>query len=152
MGGAAVVREIVLTKIQFMVEGKPVPKARPRWSRRTGKTYTPKRTQAHEKAIAMWCRAAMMDGGFMSAFPLEGAVRVAIDFVFKRTKKTKSALYHTITPDIDNLEKCVLDGINKAGLWKDDSQVIECFASKRFVVSDESEKPHTKVTVTRIMP
>jgi Holliday junction resolvase RusA-like endonuclease len=35
----------------------------------------------------------------------------------------KGRLYHTKRPDIDNLEKALLDGLGDAGIFGDDAQV-----------------------------
>lgn len=39
---------------------------------------------------------------------------------------------HIVKPDLDNLDKAVLDAITELGLWKDDSQVVMLLSSKEY--------------------
>jgi len=44
-------------------------------------------------------------------------------------------------PDLDNIEKAILDALTNLGIWRDDSQVVEVYKSKRYGV------PRALVTV-----
>ncbi len=93
----------------FHVPGPPVPKARPRWSRRSRTWYTPRRTEDYEIDVG-WeaLRARVMP------FNCDYRGRVKVSMVFRVRGRC----------DIDNAAKVILDACNKI-LWKDDSQVVE---------------------------
>lgn len=64
--------------------------------------------------------------------PIESPVSVDILFAFPYRKSEKKAhvkkgaiLAHTTRPDLDNLEKGLLDTMTKLGFWSDDSLVFE---------------------------
>lgn len=97
----------------FRVESRPVPKARPRVAR--GHAYTPKRTKDYEEIVRIAYKKA---GGTK----LEGAVFMRIGAVYKAPKK--SLLYHNRTkkPDLDNIAKAIMDGLNGIA-YEDDAQV-----------------------------
>jgi Holliday junction resolvase RusA-like endonuclease len=120
--------------ITFSVPGDPVPQPRPRVSTRGGfaRAYVPKThpVHAYRAAIAEAARAA--DAG-VHGDPVE----VVIDFVFARPKShsNKSGLKPDAPrlprPDIDNLEKAVLDSLNGVA-WEDDTQVARVVKEKSY--------------------
>ena len=111
--------------ITFSVPGDPVPQPRPRITVRGshGHAYTPSDhpIHAYRAAIAAAARAA---GAGVHGDP----VRMVIDFVFARPKShmRKTGIAKNAPqlprPDIDNLEKAVLDALNGVA-WEDDTQV-----------------------------
>ena len=114
--------------MEFVIEGKPQGKARPRFSRKSGTVYTPSKTARYEKEIRDSFLAA---GGKMIS---DGSyVTVAVDAYFKIPKSyikgKRLACEHNINrpdkkPDMDNILKVVMDALNKVA-YKDDKQVIE---------------------------
>ena len=107
--------------VTFEIPGKPFAKQRPRSTKR-GHTYTPPETVAYEKMVGDTGRWHFKE-------PLQGAVVVIVVAIFKPAKswsKKKRAVAmgepHTQTPDKDNIEKAILDGLNKIA-YADDSQV-----------------------------
>ena len=55
------------------------------------------------------------------------------------TKKAKADMLegrrqHIVKPDLDNLVKAVLDGLNGIA-WHDDAQIVELHISKKYVQS-----------------
>ena len=63
--------------------------------------------------------------------------------LFEDPKKKQAAVYAgeikpTVKPDIDNIVKIVLDGLNGVA-FTDDKQVIEIQAQKCYVFDDEQE-------------
>lgn len=101
-------------KVSIRISGKPVPKGRPRLSRYGG-AFTPETTVAYEQAIANAYREQAPGVVF------DGLVEIFCYFGLKR---------HTVT-DLDNLEKSVWDGLEKAGAFaKGDSQIYASHASK----------------------
>ena len=119
--------------MEFIVEGDPQGKARPRFSRRSETVYTPSKTAKYEKEIRDSFLAA---GGKM--IPDGSYVTVAVDAYFKIPKSyikgKRLACEHNINrpdkkPDIDNVLKVVLDALNKIA-YADDKQVVEVWCRK----------------------
>lgn len=121
--------------VTYMVEGNPVGKQRPRFSRR-GKfvsTYTPTKTRDYESIIKDAAKQAMG-----SSEPLETPVTVAIyitvpipqSYSKKRTEACLSGSERPIKkPDIDNIAKCFLDAMNEI-VYLDDTQVLTLHVTK----------------------
>lgn len=119
--------------MEFIVEGDPQGKARPRFSRRSETVYTPSKTAKYEKEIRDSFLAA---GGKM--IPDGSYVTVAVDAYFKIPKSyikgKRWACECNINrpdkkPDIDNVLKVVLDALNKIA-YADDKQVVEVWCRK----------------------
>ena len=85
---------------------------------------------------------------------ITGAIMITLHFYFPRPKghfgtgrnsdrlKASAPVLHTKKPDIDNLEKFVLDSLNKV-MWKDDSQVFSVVKSKSYTLQD----PRTEIKI-----
>nr|DAM12768.1 MAG TPA: Endodeoxyribonuclease RusA [Caudoviricetes sp.] len=119
--------------MEFVVEGEPQGKARPRFSRRSGTVYTPAKTAKYEKEI----RQAFLDAGG-KMIPAGSYVAVTVDAYFSipksYTKRKRLECEHNIKrpdkkPDIDNVVKVVLDALNKVA-YEDDKQVIGVICRK----------------------
>tara|TARA_R100001143_G_C3332795_1_gene120309 strand:- start:238 stop:747 length:510 start_codon:yes stop_codon:yes gene_type:complete len=127
--------------LTFVLPGVPVPKGRPRMTRR-GHVFTPQKTVSYERSIALAAQAAKskLAGGQL----FDSAVMVTIHCHFGMPKswsrKRKEAMLyepHIQLPDLDNLVKSVLDGLNQTyGIWDDDKQVAAVTATKHW--SEES--------------
>lgn len=101
---------------------QPIPKGRPRMTRRGG-VYTPQKTRDAEEDIKYWLlkkRAPSFEG------------RIGVYLVFNIQKaKTSRLQYPTSKCDIDNLAKLVLDACNET-LYEDDGQIVFLMCEKRF--------------------
>lgn len=113
--------------VAFEHPGDPASKARPRFTSRGNRTYTPTRTLIAQRALAERFQSAMK--GRM----IEG--NVAIAAVFYRPNRQRI--------DADNLMKLVLDAATAAGVWLDDSQVT----AQASVVELDAERPRTLVAL-----
>ncbi len=114
------------------IDIEPKAKGRPRVGAR-GNVYTPYSTRAYESAIRIECRSYMKRRRYKQ---ITGAARVFLSFHFKRPKSHKGVDYpHTQKPDIDNLIKAVLDGMNGT-VYHDDCQIVELSATKSFADAD----------------
>ena len=124
----------------FQVLGEPVAMGRPRFTR-NGRVYTPKKTEEAVNHIASV--AAEM----IPYRECEDMFDISIQFHFKRPKRMKkgAAVRKATKPDIDNLVKTVLDGLNRSGVWKDDNQVVALRASKYYCGTDE--EPRTQIFI-----
>ncbi len=95
---------MVSTSLSFTVPGRPVPKERPRLGA-NGNVYTPRRTAMWEDLIAWHVRGERANFG-------DAPVQVRCTFhVAGRAG------------DLDNCVKSLLDGIQKSGAIRNDSQV-----------------------------
>lgn len=108
---------------------KAIPKQRPRFNIKTGSVYTPKITQEFEKIINLACK---------SKKPILDPCKIKIDIYFKMpiswSKKKQLDYYdkpHFKKPDLDNLIKAIMDGLNGKA-YVDDSQVVIIEATKRW--------------------
>lgn len=97
--------------------------------------HTPPETKAYEEEIALRCRQAMTA---RAAFT--GPVSVSIFVVMrppaswakKRQQDAMAGLnVPTSRPDLDNVLKAILDGMNGIA-YGDDAQVVSLSASKRY--------------------
>lgn len=112
--------------IDIVIHGKPVGKARPRFGRRKDggvMTYTPRETKSYEQSVRTLAQCAMMGKSM-----LEGPVRVTISAYFQHKTKTG---YHISRPDLDNIVKAILDGLNGT-VFADDSAVAVLVATKQY--------------------
>jgi len=121
--------------IMFTVYGHPIAKGRPRFSTR-GKfpvAYTPEKTKNYESDVGMMAKAAMG-----ASNPLEGALEAFIYVTFPvpasySKKRTEACLSdsekHTKKPDLDNVIKSVIDGMDKI-VFENDSQITSIHSTK----------------------
>ena len=124
-----------MISIMFTVYGHPVAKGRPRFSTR-GKfpvAYTPEKTKTYENEVGMMAKAAMG-----ASEVLEGALEACIYVTFPvptsySKKRTEACLSnfekHTKRPDLDNVIKSVIDGMDKI-VFDNDSQITSIYATK----------------------
>jgi Holliday junction resolvase RusA-like endonuclease len=103
----------------------PVPKGRPRFFR--GRVITPKKTREFEANLKQFVKTVFKEA------PYTGEVSVTLDFGRKRKVSA--------VPDLDNYVKGVTDSLNGV-IWKDDSQITELYASKKY-----SEKAYIRIRV-----
>lgn len=136
----------MVTRIFFVVPGEPVPKARPRFTMAGGKarTYTPTSSAAYETTVGLLAHAAMQGGE-----PMKGALHVQVQAFFtvphSWSKKRKAAAsWHASRPDLDNVVKSALDGLNRVA-FADDGQVASVYATKAY-----SATPRLEVAVYEI--
>lgn len=75
---------------------------------------------------------------------LTTAVNVALTFWLPRPKSVKRQ-YPTGTYDIDKLTRAVLDSITKAGVWRDDSDVVDLTVRKTYA---DLHQPGVLISIT----
>ena len=119
----------------FVVEGKPTGKGRPRFKRVGNfvQTYTPANTAEYEKLVRLKFQNA---GGVIT----ENPVKVEIVAFFTPPKSTRkrdrvemlaNRILPEKKPDVDNIAKIILDALNGIA-YKDDSQVVDLSVKKCF--------------------
>ena len=150
--------------LTFIIPGEPCAKGRPRVFVNGGKArgVTPKKTRNYEAMVAECAATAREESGGVWPLPAGTPVRVEVDAVFRRAgglfraKDSDEMIPRAKRPDVDNVAKAVLDGMDKAGIWQDDAQVVELVARKwdGAIVGlrreRRSEAPHVVVVLTVI--
>lgn len=106
---------------EITVTGEPVPKERPRMAR-SGHVYTPGKTKHQEAEIALeWVRR-------YKDLKIDKPVKMECIFYMKKAKACRDDVVQK-RPDIDNLLKTVLDGLNDVA-YIDDKQIFDVRAVK----------------------
>jgi Holliday junction resolvase RusA-like endonuclease len=127
--------------VYFEVKGDPVPKARARTVRKGGRTwsFTPKR-------VVVWEKTVKEEAAKHFTQPLPGPIQVSMIFYMDRPQSRRKDIWVPTTPDLDNLEKAVLDALNGVA-YVDDRFVVAKNAQKRYIRRDE---PRVCVRVTSL--
>jgi len=137
--------------MELVVYGKPIAKKRPRFFRRG-------------KYVGTYNDQEAEDGFFMiqimkqlPKYPPDkilGPIYIAMEFglpIPKSVSKKKRAeiiskpFCHIKKPDLDNLEKFVLDCLTRVGVWKDDSLIVSACSSKFY-----DENPFTRIIIDEV--
>ena len=120
----------MLSRVDISIPGKPRAKGRPRAGQHG--FYTPKETEAEEAYVRQLGSKAMQGRA-----PMVGPVRITLDAVFDmpmswpaRVREMRT-LPHISKPDLDNIEKLILDALNEV-VFADDAQVCEVRKTKRY--------------------
>lgn len=152
------VRTDRLAFFKFTAVGTPKAKARPRVVRNknTGlsQTYTPVQTVNWEGAIGWQAKQAltrMVIGhpGEFDVLPLAGRLVVGLRFNIGRPKSLPKSVEYPVKTrpgDLDNMAKAVLDALQAVGIIKDDCQVTDMDAVKRFADEDHPEGVEIQLT------
>jgi Holliday junction resolvase RusA-like endonuclease len=135
--------------IVFTIPGVPVAKGRAKFARRGNfvTTYTPDKTARYENLVKLAAQDAMGDvPPFETSIELRVMAYMPIPASWSM-KKQRAAALGEITPisrpDLDNIVKAIKDGCNTVA-WKDDSQVIDLIAKKRYGA------PRVEIEIVRI--
>lgn len=117
------------SEFTFVVLGRPVPKGRPRMTRR-GRVYTPKESILAEEHIAETINDVL---AVQDTPTFTGPVSVEMIFDKESTSVTVRPLQEAQTGlrgDLDNYIKLLLDGIQRSPLIDNDRQVLHIDAVK----------------------
>ena len=127
--------------LQCVIMGDPVGKGRPRFSRKTGRTYTPAKTREWEARMATTARV-----GWKGELGHEGPVEVIVRAYKRKPKAMKRAPeWRTVTPDADNCAKAAIDGLQNAGCIRNDSVVSRVVAESRWGCDDLGARVEVEV-------
>ena len=130
---------------EFEIPGPVTGKGRPRINTYTCRAYTPNKTKEYEELAKQYFILK-----YPRHIPIEGRVKVSIIAYFKIPKGTNKKneklmlngiISPTKKPDIDNIEKIVLDAMNTLA-FKDDNQITKLEIEK---VYSEEEKVYVKI-------
>lgn len=126
-----------MTEIEFWIPGLPVAKGRPIVSTISGhaRLRTPAKTVRYEGLVAHAASVAMS-----GAAPMRAPVMVMVDVRLpvpaswshkRRLLALDDRVLPTVRPDLDNIVKAVLDGINGV-VFEDDALVCDIATQKRY--------------------
>ena len=127
---------------QYIVEGKPIPLARPRLSRHT--TYNPQSHLLKEFNLVI---DSQNPNKSMFIGPIEMNVVFYMPIPKSWSKKKQDEVYatfHKKRPDISNLIKFVEDGVQ--GVLYDDDCIISSVTAQKIY----SFKPRTELTIREL--
>lgn len=128
---------IFFRKVKFEVPGRPIGKGRPRFVRigKYVRTYTPKDTIEYENKIKKSYLSNIGD------IKLNGPLCIDIKAYYEPPKSISNKrknimvndneILYTKKPDIDNIAKSVLDGLNSIA-FDDDAQVVKMTVEKHY--------------------
>ena len=141
------------TRLAFEVPGEPQPQGstkafKHRHSGRVMVTSDNTRLRPWRDAVCWHARQALF-----GREPLIGPVKVRVEFRFarpgghfgKRGLRPAAPREHVVRPDLDKLVRALLDALSDAGIWRDDAQVVETRARKRY-----HERPGAVVEITPV--
>lgn len=80
--------------------------------------------------VKTWREAVRSEAANVRGQTMTGAVMVDLCFTVHRPEKRKG--WPIVRPDLDKYIRAVLDALTDAGVWKDDSQVVELSARKQY--------------------
>ena len=130
--------------MKIVIPMPPVSKGRPRFA--NGHAYTPAKTRAYEEAVQLIARRSIKE-------PFTGPLRMKIHFYLPIPKswskaKKQAAMDKTVVPsakpDIDNLCKAIMDGLNGGIGYNDDKQIVELHTYKWY------GEPRTEIELEEI--
>lgn len=120
-----------MRKEQFVIDEEPIGKNRPRFTR-TGHVYSPQKNKEYEQRVKLSYNGEKFDG----------AVNLKLTAYYQKPKRSK-LLCPTKKPDIDNVAKIIMDGLNGVA-WDDDKQVVSLTAIKKWT----NDYPRVEVLIT----
>ena len=119
-------------RIKIVIEGDPIPAARPRFSSR--RCCHPARNVDYRREVEMAARLAMKGKP-----PLTGALKAVVQ-LYRRYRTTTR-----IFGDVDNHLKALFDGMNGI-VYLDDAQIVTCVVEKY----TDKERPRAEVSITEL--
>lgn len=125
--------------ITFRVFGEPAPKGS---KRHVGNG----RMIESSKKLPAWMRAVKQEAAKnRPSSPIDGPVDVSMDFYLPRSKRPRYDL-PAVKPDADKLARSILDGLEAAGILKNDSRVTHLQATKHYAT--QATPPGADITIT----
>lgn len=126
--------------ITFTVYGVPIPKGSTKAFMRPGMrfpivTHDNAKTKPWQESVVAAAREAMAGRA-----PIEEPVFLRVRFFVPKPKSApKRVLFPAKKPDLDKLLRCVKDGLTRAGVFRDDAQVVATVAWKDFAAGFRDE-------------
>ena len=133
----------------FFVMGLPKPQSRPR-------AFVRGKHAAVYSPVTEWRNDVKYAAAQQVPFK-DNALRISIEYLFSRPKshygtgknsevlKASAPKFMTKRPDLDNLNKAILDALQDSGLIGDDSSVIELASYKLYINKSETQGAEIQV-------
>jgi crossover junction endodeoxyribonuclease RusA len=134
-----------VTAVDVFIPGKAAPQGSKRHVGRGILVESSKDVKPWRESIR-WALLAM-PAPARASWPLQGPIWVQLEFVLPRPKSTPKRTTPPAVkrPDLDKLQRAVLDAVGSAGVWGDDAQVVEIHARKR--LAEIGEVPGCQVRI-----
>ncbi len=126
--------------LSFVVPGKPVQQGSKTVFNGRAVDSNQKRLKPWRAAVAAEASAEALSRGVET---LEGPVAVVIEFRFERPKTVRRE-WPAVQPDVDKLERAILDALTDARVFRDDAQVVVLKGTKVYA---EAAGAHVSVGV-----
>lgn len=129
--------------MQFVVDGEPVPKSRPRFA--NGRAYTPKRTKDFEQKV----REAYTGEMYPTDIPLMVLITAYLAIPKSARAKVSEGMIKGVIrplkrPDADNIAKSITDALNGVA-YADDKQIVRLTVAKYYSIC-----PRTEVVIEEV--
>ncbi len=127
--------------VRIVVPGKPQGKGRPRFSRATGRAFTPEPTVRYENLVRYAAHEAMAGAPMLvEALRLQIVAHIEVPASWS-ARKRQDALWGLIMPevkpDFDNIAK-IVDALNGV-VWDDDKRVVDAKQLKVYAATPRLE-------------
>ena len=141
----------------IVVHGVPAPQGSKKggYSPKTGKTFVYEQNSKTQKSWRQDVIAAAVQFRELHGLEtLDGPVGVVIYFRLPRPASVdiRRRPFPAVKPDMDKLIRNTLDGLTQAGVYRDDAQVVDLFAQKRYATDDPAGGPGATISVTLVKP
>lgn len=134
--------------IKFFVPGTPEPKGSTK--QKSNDSVMNGGSWDADKRMRAWLARVATAAAVFPSIP--GAVRVTLLFILPR-KATVKRPYVSVKPDLDKLQRCVFDALEKSGRIENDSRIVSIVADKIYQDKGFPAAHETGVHVTvKAMP
>lgn len=139
---------------EVWIAGEPVAKGRPRITSFNGqaRAYTPAKTRKEEERVArLWTGICIPQGEPIEVFVSAYHQRPKNHLLKSGLLSTagKASYFPTKRPDLDNIVKLILDGLNGVA-FHDDAQIVNLHAARYWAAVNE--EPGVRVRVRTLRP
>ena len=141
-----------MVKLIISIPAEPVAQGRPRLSSRGGfaRAYDPPKSRSWKAFVADYAEAAMKKAGIEA--PIDGPLLVKVRFAFplpksQYRKKVKPASWHMKRPDLDNLYKGLIDGMEGI-VYHRDAEIVKVVMDK--IIVEQGKAPYVNVSIETI--
>ena len=141
-----------MVKLIISIPAEPVAQGRSRLSSRGGfaRAYDPPKSRSWKAFVADYAETAMKKAGIEA--PIDGPLLVKVRFAFplpksQYRKKAKPASWHMKRPDLDNLYKGLIDGMEGI-VYHRDAEIVKVVMDK--IIVEQGKAPYVNVSIETI--